>query len=358
MGCEMLLLESAEDELPIMLIEEPEAHLHPQRQLVVMEYLQKQALVNSIQIIVTTHSPLLTSVIKLENMVLLKNQSAFSLDPKFTALDAKDYEFLERFLDSTRANLFFAKSVLLVEGDAENILIPTLARLIDRDFTKNGVSVVNIGHTGLSRYARIFQRKTPTDEVIGIPVACLPDTDVLPESAPEILGLDISANRKWKYLGELAEGELTAKKASLAAKSDGQSVKSFPSELWTLEYDLANNGLLEEMWGAILFAQNDGNNKDSWTLLAQYISELEKLNSEDQSIEEKAVHCYSRFTNKQTDYAKGKSKVSKSIAAQYLARILIDKYQGSPNEFRELLPPYIVEAIEYVTTSPLVKNVS
>jgi putative ATP-dependent endonuclease of OLD family len=40
----------------------------------------------------------------------------------------RDYDFLYRFLDATKANLFFARGVLLVEGDAENLLIPTIAK--------------------------------------------------------------------------------------------------------------------------------------------------------------------------------------------------------------------------------------
>jgi len=113
MGCEMLLLETADIEVPIMLIEEPEAHLHPQRQLIIIEHLQKQAETKDVQIIVTTHSPQLASVIKLENLVLIKDKKAFPLGANYTELDGLDYRFLERFLDATKANLFFAKGVLM-----------------------------------------------------------------------------------------------------------------------------------------------------------------------------------------------------------------------------------------------------
>ena len=45
-----------------------------------------------------------------------------------------DYKFLRRFLDATKANLFFAKGVVMVEGDAEVLLLPALAEKIGRPF--------------------------------------------------------------------------------------------------------------------------------------------------------------------------------------------------------------------------------
>lgn len=355
MGCEMLLLETADEEVPIMLIEEPEAHLHPQRQLIIIEHLQKQAETKDVQIIVTTHSPQLASVIKLENLVLIKDQKAFPLGTNYTELDEPDYRFLERFLDATKANLFFAKGVLIVEGDAENILLPTIAKLLGKDFTKHGVSVVNVGHTGLGRFARIFLRKKIGEEEplqINIPIACLTDLDVLPSCALEILGLNTGApNKKWTHEGEYGDGKLEEKRRQLANKVSGQNVISFPSELWTLEFDLANKGLLREVWLAAKLAKDDENKKTIVKSVKEGLSELKSINEAGLNDNQKAVHCYSRFTSSCTAYAEGKSKVSKSIAAQYLSEILIMRYKKAPEILRANLPNYIIEAIEHVTGS-------
>ena len=118
-----MLVGSEEDGLPLLLIEEPEAHLHPQRQLRLMQFLQDQAGIRrpdgqKIQIIVTTHSPNLASAIKLDNLVLVQDGKAFSLAEGETELSPSDYRFLERFLDVTKANLFFARGVVIAEGDA------------------------------------------------------------------------------------------------------------------------------------------------------------------------------------------------------------------------------------------------
>ena len=194
MACELLLLGSEAEGFPLLLVEEPEAHLHPQRQLRLMQFLQQKAKEaradgQKIQIIVTTHSPNLASAIQLDNLVLLSSGKAFPLCAGRTELDPSDYGFLSRFLDVTKANLFFARGLMIVEGDAENILLPTLARILQRDFTGNGVSIVNVGGIGLRRFARIYQRKDPaTDGVIPVPVACVTDLDVMPDCAPEITG--------------------------------------------------------------------------------------------------------------------------------------------------------------------------
>ncbi|MCQ9136879.1 hypothetical protein KMS84_39905, partial [Streptomyces sp. IBSBF 2807] len=75
----------------------------------------------------------------------MNGRKAYSLGKQHTKLDEGDYRFLARFLDVTKANLFFARGVLIVEGDAEAILLPALARLLEKDLTRHGVSVVNVG---------------------------------------------------------------------------------------------------------------------------------------------------------------------------------------------------------------------
>ena len=72
-----------------------------------------------------------------------------------TKLRKGDYLFLQRFLDSTKANLFFAKGIIMVEGDAENILVPVIAEVLGYPLEKHGVSIVNVGSTAFLRYSNI-----------------------------------------------------------------------------------------------------------------------------------------------------------------------------------------------------------
>jgi len=371
MACELLLL--AEDEgNKLLLIEEPEAHLHAQRQLRAMKFLQEQAKSKGVQVIITTHSPNLASAIDLNNIVMIHSKRAFSMATGQTALEQSDYRFLQRFLDVTKANLFFARGVMIVEGDAENILLPTVARLIGRDFTEHGVSVVNVGGVGLRRYARIFQRSdVNADGRLDIPVACVTDMDVMPDCAPVILGKVAengtwpkTAGRRWRAKRDFTDpADMEKHREEIVAKASGQKVKTFVSDEWTLEYDLAlgpknpegvfTGGLAKDVFVAACLAANDGalnaGTKKAADIESSALKEFSKLNEDTEAKdgcaaeEVLAAQVYAKF---------GKDGVSKAIAAQYLAERLQTQYGDgdlTSQLLRSRLPTYLVQAIEYVT---------
>jgi len=368
MACELLLLGSEEDGFPLLLIEEPEAHLHPQRQLRLMQFLQGQAGIRrpdgeTIQIIVTTHSPNLASAIRLGNLVLIEGGRAFPLVRGKTLLEESDYWFLERFLDVTKANLFFARGIVIVEGDGENIILPALARLTGRDFAEHGVSVVNVGHTGLRRFARIFQRSGPDkDGVIGVPVACIADLDVMPDCAPAILGLvkegedwPDKTKRRWRAKADFTEEGLAAHREQIRQKASGQKVETFVAGEWTLEYDLAWSGLAEDVWVAAHLAKSDGlinagkRNREAVKRAAE--RSFAKLLEQDPGKDELASRVYALF-------AAGKT-ASKAVAAQYLAERLERRVRSGELGAEELaarLPRYLVQAIGHVAPAPEVQG--
>jgi putative ATP-dependent endonuclease of the OLD family len=363
MACELLLLSTEVDGFPLLLIEEPEAHLHPQRQLRLMAFLQTQARAvrndgQSIQVIVTTHSPNLASDVQLNNLVLIHGGHPYSMAENQTKLARSDYRFLQRFLDVTKANLFFARGVLIVEGDAENILLPIIARLIGRDFEEYGVSVVNVGGVGLSRYARIFLRNTlNANDRINIPVACITDMDVMPDCAPGILGkiktgLAIpsikESKRRWRVKTDFEEDGLETKRKAIRDKANEQSVRTFVANEWTLEYDLAYFGLARDVWIAAVLADEDDKINECKITISEVRRTARrgfcKLAEETASREELCSNVYRRFA--------GPNPVSKAIAAQYLSDILALRIRGRHYTvacLRSLLPPYLVEAISYVT---------
>jgi len=360
MACELLMLGSEEDGFPLLLIEEPEAHLHPQRQLRLMEFLQQKASEprpdgQHIQAIVTTHSPNLASAIALDNLVLLHESKAFPMTRNHTQLEPADYRFLQRFLDVTKANMFFARGLLIVEGDAENILLPTLARLIERDLSQNGVSIVNVGGTGLRRFARIYQRRDPSQGgTIRIPVGCVTDLDVMPECAPEIIGRvkpgeswPQKKDRRWRARPDFSDQELDQRRANIQAKASGQYVQTFVADQWTLEYDLAYSGLARDVWIAAQLAKEDdaiSAGKKVWVVALGAARSFSKLSRTAQTKEELASWVYAEFART--------SSLSKTTTAQYLAGLLeLQQRKGKlpPGILRSKLPPYLLRAIEYVT---------
>jgi len=362
MACELLLLGSESDGLPLLLIEEPEAHLHPQRQLRLIQFLQTKvrearADGQKIQVILTTHSPNLASAIELDNLLLLQGRKAFSLAAGRTELSKSDYGFLARFLDVTKANLFFARGVLIVEGDAENILLPTLARLLGRDLTESGVSIVNVGGVGLRRFARIFQRKNAdVDGEISIPVACVTDFDVMPDCAPEIIGKVKPGEawpkgRRWRAKKDFPGDALEKRRLEIQAKASGQRVETFVADEWTLEYDLALAGFSQEVWLAAHFAKADENIHAGKTTIVAVtkaaLRSFKELEAKTTSQEEMCSHIYGMFADG--------SSVSKTVSAQYLAWILdrsVGKGRLDAKALNSLLPTYLVKAIEHVTYKP------
>lgn len=366
MACELLLLGKEPDGLPLLLIEEPEAHLHPQRQLRLMEFLEAAAIPEPetnrrpVQVILTTHSPNLSSKIPLTNLVLMHRQRAYSLAETHTELSSDDYRFLDRFLDVSKANLFFARGLIIVEGDGEAILIPALARLIGKDLTKHGVSIINVGGTGLRRYARILQRKEPGKGELQIPSACLADMDVMPDCAPEILGLVDddddkvwkSSKRRWKakrdFGGTQADqsARLLERRNSLMA-GDAQCVKTFVANEWTLEYDLAYAGLAKQVYVAATLAASekamDKGKRTRDTVINDAVNAYSQIESDSQSNEHLCSQIYEIFSN----------RASKAIAAQHLIDVLIDEIRGGDLNsalLRQSLPSYIIGAIDYATT--------
>lgn len=172
-AAEMLLFNNQKKGLKLALVEELEAHLHPQYQLRLIDYISSQQ--NNEQFILSTHSITLASKLRLENLIVLKGKEAFPMAAAYTMMTPADYKFLERFLDATKANLFFAKGLIMVEGDAENLLIPAIAELMDKHLHKYGVSIVNVGSTAYKRYVNIFKRKD--GKSFDMPISVVSDLD-------------------------------------------------------------------------------------------------------------------------------------------------------------------------------------
>lgn len=343
MACELLLNRGAGSSF--LLIEEPEAHVHAQRQLRLIRSLQAETATDNSnqQIIITTHSPLMASVVKLENISIVKGAKVYSLRKAKTKLEDGDYKFLERYLDATKANLFFAKSVMMVEGPSEELLIPTIAKLIGKDFTEYGVSVVNVRGIGLSRFARIFQR-ADSSEVIDVKVACVTDRDVMPNCAVAICvdekyidetDWPDSSKRHWKAESDFASvAEKSAYLQKIRDRADGQQVKTFVADHWTFEYDLAYAGLANELIDAIVATLYVEKNQEKRKV------EILKKYAEQPSPESKAAYLYSFFSIK---------NASKAEVAQHLSFILEDQYLQDSAALQKKLPQYIRNAIDYVT---------
>ncbi|BBJ23071.1 ATP-dependent nuclease [Candidatus Nitrotoga sp. AM1P] len=221
------------------LIEELEAHLHPQAQMQAIETFQKQ---HSVQLIMTTHSPNIGSKLELKNLVICSGDEAFPMSDEYTELKKDDYVFLQRFLDVTKSNLFFAKGVILVEGWSEELLLPELAKLIGCNLTEKGVAVINVSCLAFIRYANIFKRKNAP--FFSKPVAVVTDVDIYPTDEDGPVPGD--------------KAKLVKATANKAANYDGQSVQSFIAPHWTLEYCLSKSAAFGDEFARIVKEVHSG----------------------------------------------------------------------------------------------------
>jgi putative ATP-dependent endonuclease of OLD family len=342
MAAELLLLQSHPDQVPFLLIEEPEAHLHPQHQTLFMEVLAARASKpvaakgethQQVQVLLTTHSPQLAASADLETMTIMVGHRAYPLGPDHTRLEADDYEFLRRFLDATKANLFFARALIVVEGDGEHLLLPALADKLGRPLSRHGVSIVNVGHRGLFRYSRILQRKA--GEPITIPVALIPDRDIPPPEAKGLVG-----NRKAE--NELTRDEIAAR-MRLLRRDTGDPVDAFVADCWTLEFDLAlQPELAESVHQSVQLAKTSSRKPERLEKIVREASmTYAGWKEAGLSAAEIAVKIYQPVHDKEA---------SKAEVAEHLAAIL-RRRSDTPEEMRARLPQYLVRAIDYVTGS-------
>ena len=202
-----------------ILVEEPEAHLHPQLQMLLLKHLSDVASNqegNEVQVIASSHSPILASQAPIDAVV-----SVHEIDGKVSTvsvcsitIDDKIKKKLQRYLDSTRAELFFARRILMVEGITEALLLPVLARIAGGNLKESSVTVLNADGINFNAFIPLFGV-----ERLGVPVVILTDGDA-------------------KEIG----GEMSATAAGLKAlESDVPNLSVEMSET-TFEHELARSG--------------------------------------------------------------------------------------------------------------------
>lgn len=259
-------------------VEEPEAHLHPHVQRLVYRHFFKgdddgggDEAGDTVTTILTTHSPHIASVAPVRSIVLLrhdadKKATVASSTAEVELTDGEEAD-LQRYIDVTRGELFFARGIIFVEGDAERFLVPEFASELGIDLDALGITVCSVAGTNFVPYVKLV-----CADGLNIPFVVLTDLDPRPASySPfarkrvEKMLVALDYDKDWADAAKDEEIFQTAEQEGIFVNKS------------TLEVELFRKGLGAEMKEVF---EADGPFNKRATTMQGWIDDVSSLDSE------------------------------------------------------------------------------
>lgn len=313
----------------ILAIEEPEAHLHPVNQRLIYKDVIKNS---NNSVLLTTHSTHITAIAPIASIVHLHNDGTMGTEIHATAampMDEGEFLDVERYLDVKRGEIYLGKAVLLVEGIAEEYLVPRFAELLGKPLDEKGIIVCNINCTNFTPYVKLLHS-------LDIPYAVITDGDFYVindkgEREYHKMDTDETADRGW--LGMEIIGSMVSQ-----LKLNGEN--ELPEEIDKLDELFKKLGLFV---GYYTFevdmmektALKKGNKEENFNIICDLFSNLttggdvQKRNFKTEIIDGEYWKCLRKIEE---------NGIGKGRFSQKFANVCK----------KEHIPAYVKEAIEYI----------